>query len=102
MFFISSRTCVFPFCNSVRNLTTLVKGNRLPLLRENCSARPKLLAYKFLSILIRYLWSYSYFLYHYGPAFFYFATSVRNLTTLVKGNRLPLLRENCSACPNLL
>jgi len=34
--------------------------------------------------------------------FFRFVTSERNLTTLVKGNRLPLLSENCLADSELL
>ena len=34
--------------------------------------------------------------------FFRFMTSERNLTTLIKVNRLSLLIESCSACPKLL
>src|SRR5438067_1516819 len=95
----------FHFMNSERNLTILIKVNRLSLLIESCSECPKLLGFRFSSSVVNI--PKVIHIFHNGTNlrilfFFRFMTSERNLTTLVKVNRLSLLIESCSACPKLL
>ena len=57
----SSQTHDFRFPTSERNSGTFVKGNRLWKINKCCSAGHELLASRFLSRLVGYLWGCLYF-----------------------------------------
>ena len=92
--------CAALFLTSQRILGTLIKVNRLPFISEVVQHFKNYSNINFHQGMINACKVMAIF--HNSDLFFCFITSERNLSILVKVNRLPFISDICSACPKLL